>query len=130
MPRASRQPDTFEEDLPFSSPLGRILFGVAVVVVGLAWLVSACNRARLGSVAWAGAMTAGGVGVIVVGVRGLLRQLDHGRQARRALDEHPELELELRRAKQEGKSPGRVLLAKGYENSKVRRAILSRVDLS
>lgn len=123
-----REPDAFEKDLPFTSPPGRLLFGAVLFGLGVVWLVSQSDRAPRSSI-WAIAMMGGGVAVFGAGVRGLLRQLACGREARRALDEHPELEAELRRAKQQGRSPGRVLHDKGYENVKVRRAILRRVDL-
>ncbi len=125
--RRNQDSDSFANDLPVSSPPGLILLGTVFLAGGLFWLQEQADSSV--RTIYPSVMTAFGLAVLGLGMRALVRQLAIGREARRALDEHPELETELRRAKQDGRSPGRTLREKGYENVKLRRAILRRVDL-
>lgn len=125
--RRNHDSESFADDLPFSSPPGLILLGAVFLAGGLFWLQKQADSSV--RTIYPSVMTAFGLAVLGLGIRALIRHLAIGREARRALDEHPELETELRRAKQDGRSPGRTLSEKGYESFRLRRAILRRVDL-
>ncbi|MCR9243913.1 MAG: hypothetical protein NXI31_02700 [bacterium] len=96
MARTRDESSELEKDLPFSSAPGQILIGLVVSGLGAAWLVNQLNQSPRRSVHWAILMIAGGGAMTAIGVRGLLRQFAIATEARRALDEHPELEAGLR----------------------------------